>query len=84
MSDHGREPSLPGMGHLTPQQLLFVVLAQQYSTTRDVDRYILLNDNHSPGTARIMGMIENSEDVARMFNILVDSGYNPPNKCSMW
>ncbi|WQF79069.1 Putative peptidase M13, metallopeptidase, catalytic domain superfamily, peptidase M13, domain 2 [Colletotrichum destructivum] len=73
---------LPGLGGFTHEQLFFVKYAQnwcQISDSRALDVWLINNDPHAPGPARIKGPLDNSEDFKKAFNCPVKEP-----RCELW
>lgn len=76
------DKDLPGLGNFTHAQLFFLKWAQSWcdvsgSPARDV--WLISNDVHSPGFARINGSLENSEEFKKAFNCPVKKP-----RCELW
>jgi len=78
---------LPGLTQFTPEQLFFISFGHTWCENYvDEERIIksLLSDTHSPGFARVIGVVSNSKQFAKAFNCPLKSKMNPENKCSIW
>lgn len=79
------EEVLPGLEHLTNEQLFFLSYANTFCeviTPERLKRY--KRDPHSTGRLRVLGPISNSESFAKTFNCPVGSPMNPERKCNIW
>jgi len=69
-------------------QLFFISFAQLYCENEDnYNSFITdhtLEDEHSPGSARVRGVVSNSKVFAKVFNCPVKSAMNPEKKCQVW
>ncbi|KAL3297852.1 peptidase family M13 [Colletotrichum asianum] len=73
---------LPGLERFSHDQLFFLKWAQAWcdvSATKAYDVYLLSNDVHSPGFARIKGPLDNSREFRRAFNCPVQKP-----TCELW
>jgi len=79
---------LPGLSHYSMDQLFFISFAQLYCENEDnYNSFITdhtLEDEHSPGSARVRGVVSNSKVFAKVFNCPVKSAMNPEKKCQVW
>lgn len=75
-----RNMKLPGFENYTTDQLFYIVYGQK----RCSNDYSPESDNHSPGIARVNGVVANSEHFAKTFNCPEKSPMNPDNKCVLW
>lgn len=84
----GRGSHLPGLTKYTNDQLFFLSYANLWcrvpSTKNDETLQSILNDEHSPSTARVLGSLRNSPDFAEVWNCPAGSPMNPTQKCTMW
>ncbi|XP_020294644.1 membrane metallo-endopeptidase-like 1 isoform X2 [Pseudomyrmex gracilis] len=85
VSDHGKEPLLPGI-KLTHDQLFFLNYAQIWcgSTRPESALTKIRTSTHSPARFRVVGPLSNSEDFAKAYNCPLDSPMNPRKKCNVW
>eukprot|EP00592_Proboscia_alata_P016135 CAMPEP_0194398194 /NCGR_PEP_ID=MMETSP0174-20130528/125967_1 /TAXON_ID=216777 /ORGANISM="Proboscia alata, Strain PI-D3" /LENGTH=659 /DNA_ID=CAMNT_0039194465 /DNA_START=3057 /DNA_END=5034 /DNA_ORIENTATION=+ len=81
-----KQQTLPGLDHLTSNQLFFVGFATVWcgSSRPEEAQRLLLTDPHSPGNYRVIGTVSNSDDFAREFQCPVGSPMNPEQKCRVW
>lgn len=72
--------------NLNHDQLFFLNYAQIWcGTMRPEDaRTKVRSSVHSPGRARVLGPLSNSEDFAKAYNCPSGSPMNPTHKCSVW
>ncbi|KAK2008261.1 endothelin-converting enzyme 1 [Colletotrichum eremochloae] len=73
---------LPGLAKFTHEQLFFVQYAQGWcdvSGAPGYDVWLINNDPHSPGFARINGPLSNSVDFKKAFNCPVKEA-----ECTLW
>eukprot|EP00095_Tigriopus_kingsejongensis_P001687 maker-scaffold1658_size31987-snap-gene-0.9 protein:Tk01687 transcript:maker-scaffold1658_size31987-snap-gene-0.9-mRNA-1 annotation:"endothelin-converting enzyme 1" len=80
------EESLPGLEHLTGDQLFFLNFAQVWcgNTRPEALRSKLNTAVHAPGPYRVLGTVSNSREFSSAFNCPKDSPMNPTNKCKVW
>ncbi|KAL0933355.1 peptidase family M13 (endothelin-converting enzyme 1) [Colletotrichum truncatum] len=74
--------NLPGLGNFTHDQLFFIKYAQSWcdvSSARGFDVWLIKNDPHSPGFARIKGPLDNSKEFKTAFNCPVKEP-----RCELW
>ncbi|ORX57154.1 zincin [Piromyces finnis] len=76
-----RNKMLPGFQGYTIDQLFYISYGQTFCS---INNSINLIDEHSPGIARINGVISNSKHFAETFNCPSNSPMNPENKCIIW
>ncbi|GKT41329.1 neprilysin-1 [Colletotrichum spaethianum] len=73
---------LPGLGNFTYDQLFFVKYAQSWCTVSGspgYDVWLINNDAHSPGFARIKGGLDNTQEFKKAFNCPVKEA-----RCELW
>ncbi|KAI4501887.1 hypothetical protein M0802_003222 [Mischocyttarus mexicanus] len=79
------EEVLPGLEHLTTEQLYFLSYANTFCEVVSKERLEeYKHDEHSTGQLRVLGPISNSESFAKSFNCPVGSPMNPEKKCNIW
>ncbi|XP_017889317.1 neprilysin-3-like [Ceratina calcarata] len=80
------DPMLPGLEHLSNEQLLFISFANVWCEVTDSEEYLKLlqRDTHSPGPLRVIGTVSNSEDFAKAYNCPLGSPMNPKKKCNIF
>lgn len=85
VEEQEEEPPLPSL-NLTHHQVFFISYAQMYcSKWTDMGlRLHLLTDPHSPGVARVNGVLANSKTFSWAFNCPVYSEMNAQTKCEVW
>ncbi|XP_025093748.1 endothelin-converting enzyme 1-like [Pomacea canaliculata] len=85
VEDHGEEPLLPSV-NLTQYQAFFISYAQMYcSKWSPIGLSLhLLTDPHSPGKARVNGVLANSKTFSWAFQCPVYSAMNAQTKCTVW
>ncbi|XP_035829094.1 endothelin-converting enzyme homolog [Aplysia californica] len=81
----GEELDLPGL-NMTMYQIFYTSYAQMYcSKWTDAGLFLhLLTDPHSPGSARVNGVLSNSQTFSWAFKCPLDSPMNPRVKCEVW
>jgi len=87
VKDRGvKEPSLPGLGNFTNEQLFFVSFGNIWCSLerQQYIKKLILSDEHSPSRFRINGVVQNSKQFATAFNCKENSKMNPKNKCRVW
>ena len=84
-SRHNADVRLPGLLHLTPDQLFFLQYAQVWCevTSLESDERAA-HDSHAPGRFRTLGVATNSPQFAPAFGCAVGTPMNPADKCSLW
>ncbi|CAL8117982.1 unnamed protein product [Orchesella dallaii] len=81
VEDNGEEGRLPGLEHLSPNQLFFIGYANIWCESMTPEELVsqLLTDPHSPAEFRVKGPVRNSADFAEAFSCPEDpDGMNPP------
>jgi endothelin-converting enzyme len=85
------EPQLPGLTHLSNEQLFFLAEANVWCiNTNIIDlKSKLFKEwpsffSHPPNYYRVILPAMNSPDFAKAFNCKAGSKMNPKNKCRMW
>ncbi|CAG0916983.1 unnamed protein product [Notodromas monacha] len=83
---NGPEPALPGLQHLTHEQLFFLNFAQIWCGSMTPEDAIskIRSAVHSPAPIRVLGPLSNSYDFAAAYSCRRGSRMNPPAKCSVW
>ena len=81
-----RNLPLPGLQHLTNDQLFFISFSQVWCSkyTPEASKLQTLEDAHSPAKFRVIGVLSNSKEFSSAFNCPLDSPMNPPTKCEVW
>ncbi|KAI8375082.1 hypothetical protein EDC96DRAFT_562630 [Choanephora cucurbitarum] len=79
------EPSLPGLEHLTPEQMLYISFSLFHcESVPPSQARIYETDVHAPSFARTNPVVQNNADFATTFNCPVDSPMNKKEKCYLW
>eukprot|EP00833_Pecoramyces_ruminatium_P000497 jgi/Orpsp1_1/1174529/evm.model.c7180000050461.2 len=73
-----RNKKLPGFENYTLEQLFYIAYGQNYCSTNS---FFDIESDHSPGIARINGVVTNSKHFAKTFNCPTNSPMNPEIKC---
>jgi len=76
-----RNQKLPGLENFTKDQLFYIAFGQTWCSINTIG---ILQDVHSPGSARVNGVVANSKQFAKAFNCPSNSAMNPENKCEIW
>ncbi len=86
MKDNEAEASLPGLSHLSPEQMFWVSWGQVWCTNyRDASlKDQIETGSHSPGVYRILGPLSNSEEFNADFKCGAKAAMNRENKCKVW
>ena len=81
-----RNLPLPGLQHLTNDQLFFISFSQVWCSkyTPKASKLQTLEDSHSPARFRVIGVLSNSKEFSRAFNCPSGSPMNPVTKCEVW
>ncbi|KAI8645191.1 hypothetical protein BD408DRAFT_382426 [Parasitella parasitica] len=81
-----QEQILPGLEHLSSDALFYVNLGRTWcgKYRPEFEQQLIYTDPHSPLRARINGVVQNSDDFAKIFNCPAGSPMNPLTKCKMW
>lgn len=81
-----KNPRLPGLEALTPEQLFFVSYARLWCSKARPESLLqqVMTDPHSPAEWRIKGAVQNSEYFARAFKCKKGAPMNPVKKCDVW
>eukprot|EP00794_Sanderia_malayensis_P015453 gene15453-17037_t len=84
--EHPNELKLPGLQHLTSDQLFFVAFAKIWCVIEPKASIIgrIFTDPHSFPIFRVQGTLSNSYEFAKAFNCKVGSPMNPKKKCKLW
>lgn len=80
------ESRLPGLSHLTPNQLFFLGFATVWcghERHAEAQRR-LVTDPHAPARYRVIGTLSNSEDFAKEYQCKSGTPMNPTKKCRVW
>ncbi|XP_049822741.1 neprilysin-2 isoform X3 [Aethina tumida] len=82
---NGDEPKLPGIKY-NGRQLFWVSAAMVWCSKTRVEemKQIVVTDEHSPDSFRVIGPFSNMEDFARDFKCPSGSRMNPERKCKIW
>ncbi|KAG2205426.1 hypothetical protein INT47_007211 [Mucor saturninus] len=81
----GPDQLLPGLEHLTPEQMFFINHGRAYcEITALSDAEEFAEEVHSPWYYRVIGGLQNDPNFAKTFNCPVGSPMNPAKKCSIW
>ncbi|KAK4871970.1 hypothetical protein RN001_016094 [Aquatica leii] len=77
---------LPGLSHLTGEQLFFLGFAQIWcgNSTVEALKAKIITGEHSPNRIRVLGTLKNSEEFSNAWNCPVGSDMNPKKKCVLW
>ena len=80
------ESPMPGLEHLSHDQLFFLNFAQVWcGTTRpEALRSKLKTAVHAPGKYRVIGTLSNSEEFSKAYKCPIGSKMNPTKKCTIW
>ncbi|GAU91875.1 hypothetical protein RvY_04050 [Ramazzottius varieornatus] len=79
-------PRLPGLHHLSPEQLFFVNFAQVWcgSSRPEAMQFRLRTGVHPPGRFRVIGAVSNMQEFSDAFSCPANSPMNAPQKCQVW
>ncbi|XP_026821188.1 endothelin-converting enzyme 2-like isoform X1 [Rhopalosiphum maidis] len=79
---------LPGLTEYSNDQLFFLSYANVWcrkpNKKNDEQITYIINDEHSPSTARVLGSLRNSPEFSEAWKCPAGSPMNPSYKCSMW
>ncbi|CEP16537.1 hypothetical protein [Parasitella parasitica] len=80
------EQTLPGLEHLSPEALFYINFGRIWcgKNREENSQQRIYKDPHSPLSARVNGVAQNSADFAKIFNCPAGSPMNPQTKCKMW
>ncbi|XP_074655291.1 neprilysin-like isoform X4 [Tubulanus polymorphus] len=80
------ESRLPGLEHLTNDQLFFLNFAQVWCGTLRDEAYInrISTGRHSPGEFRVIGSVSNTKEFSEAYSCPSGSPMNPVHKCQVW
>ncbi|OQV25628.1 Membrane metallo-endopeptidase-like 1 [Hypsibius exemplaris] len=83
---HNKIPRLPGLHHLSAEQLFFVNFAQVWcgSSRPEAMQFRLRTGVHPPGKFRVIGAVSNMQEFSDAFSCPATSPMNPPKKCQVW
>jgi len=86
LAKHPKTKALPGLQHLSDDQLFFVSFAKVWCVIQEKARTLknIVTDPHSYPKFRVIGTVSNSPDFARAFKCKVGSKMNPAKKCTIW
>jgi len=76
-----RNKKLPGFENYTLDQLFYIAFGQSQCY---IPTYKTFVNVHSPGIARINGVVSNSVHFSKTFNCPPKSSMNPEQKCLIW
>jgi len=81
-----RNKALPGLSDFTAEQLFYVAFGQSFceKQTPETTKHDHLYDVHSTGKYRVIGVLSNNENFAKVFNCPKNSPMNPEKKCLIW
>ncbi|KAG0013598.1 hypothetical protein BGZ82_002088 [Podila clonocystis] len=81
-----KNPRLPGLEALTPEQLFFVSYARLWCSKSRPEALLqqVMTDPHSPAEWRIKGAVQNSKYFAKAFKCKAGAPMNPVKKCDVW
>eukprot|EP00117_Sycon_ciliatum_P036316 scpid51129/ scgid27355/ Endothelin-converting enzyme 1 len=77
---------LPGLQHMTNDQLFFLSYAQFYcsNSLKQYEQALLLNDEHAPDRIRVLGTLSTSQPFVDAWKCGAGSRMNRANKCPLW
>ncbi|GMT15487.1 hypothetical protein PFISCL1PPCAC_6784 [Pristionchus fissidentatus] len=80
------EPRLPGLQHLSNDQVFFLSYANFWCghKTKAAAIQQVLQDEHSPEIFRVIGVLSNFPAFAKAFSCPLGSKLNPEKKCTVW
>ncbi|KAG2205425.1 hypothetical protein INT47_007210 [Mucor saturninus] len=81
----GPDQLLPGLEHLTPEQMFFVnhgLISCEITALSDAKESA--EEVHSPFYYRVIGGLQNDPNFSKAFNCPIGSPMNPEKKCSIW
>ncbi|KAG0029150.1 hypothetical protein BGZ81_004080 [Podila clonocystis] len=80
-----KNPRLPGLEALTPEQLFFVSYARLWCSKARPEALLqqVMTDPHSPAEWRIKGAVQNSKYFAKAFKCKAGAPMNPVKKCDL-
>jgi len=89
VEDNGQEGRLPGLEHLSTNQLFFLGYANIWCESITPEGLVnqILTDPHSPAEFRVKGPVRNNAEFAEAFSCPEDAdGMNPPeeDECTVW
>ncbi|KAI8078350.1 hypothetical protein BDF21DRAFT_363405 [Thamnidium elegans] len=86
MQETKPDPVLQGLEQLSPDALFFVNFGRVWCRKQreKVALQMIYTDEHSPSTARVNGVVQNSPYFAETFKCPAGSPMNPVKKCDMW
>ncbi|CAG7824372.1 unnamed protein product, partial [Allacma fusca] len=85
-NNNQEEARLPGLEHLSPDQLFFLGYANLWcqNVRPEALQMQLLTDEHSPSEFRTVGPSMNFDAFAQTWNCPKGSPMNPEKKCVLW
>nr|XP_033333845.1 membrane metallo-endopeptidase-like 1 isoform X1 [Megalopta genalis] len=86
LAEHKSEMKLPGLEHLTDDQLFFLEFANAWChyVRPEYEADIVNSDEHSPPRYRIIGSLSNMAAFSEAFQCKRNSPMNPRHKCNLW
>ncbi|KAI8390970.1 uncharacterized protein BYT42DRAFT_508673 [Radiomyces spectabilis] len=77
---------LPGLDQLSPEALFFINFGRTWCSLERPQMAVqqIFVDVHSPNRVRVNGVIQNSDDFAKVFQCPAGTPMNPSNKCRVW
>ncbi|KAM7249075.1 hypothetical protein ACFE04_004062 [Oxalis oulophora] len=86
VEDNDEEDLLPHFEHCSHDKLFTMAFASLYCETTSLTfvKNQLKYDEHSPGRARILGVLKNSDEFADIWKCSDEAEMNPETKCQLW
>ncbi|CAI5442805.1 unnamed protein product [Caenorhabditis angaria] len=86
VAENGEEPRLPGLQQYSNEQIFFVSYAHFWCGKKKDAAAMqqVLTDEHSPEVFRVIGVLSNMPEFAKIYNCPKNAPVNPDHKCIVW
>ncbi|XP_025418929.1 neprilysin-like isoform X2 [Sipha flava] len=86
VAKHGEEDKLPGLEHLSHEQIYFLAFSNLWCEAATDDSFLnCYMDEHCPNKVRVTGTLMNSEEFSQVWQCKKGTRMNPDReKCRLW